>query len=617
MRVIWIKRIALTAIAAAAVVLQGAGAAFAQYNPYSFSSQPQPAGQNQYSAQTQYSGQAQYTGQPQQQAPPAYSAQPSNQPQQSFATQQAWQGYSAQPQNLPYPDYSNLGAAQQQPAPQYTAMSYAAMEHHAEPAPAMVEHTAAPAPTASSCATGNCQPQGAPAPMYQGSYGGGCDGGCYNYNTFDQGCGGIGYGIGRRAGCGGCGQGCLSGACCGCRPRWFGGVYGLLMERDRGPYVPISFSTPTPAGYGYYPANGEVNLELRDADIDFQGGLEFRLGRYFGCGGGCGAGGCGGCDSSGCGCGPTYGMEFVYWGLFEEDATSTVSDTFVDANRLYGMIDFRGLEYDPGTGYRSVNDYYDYGPPTADHRTPVDVEVRSFTVRSTFSMQNIEANLLRLPILCGGCGAYGGCGAGGCCGGCDSTGCGVSCGGCLPRYSLTTVIGARFMRFDDDFWFRSDYEADPAGTPTTGWLAYNVETDNMLYGTQLGCRGVYRLGSAGRFALHCSSNVGVYGNHIEVAQWMDSPTGTVRYANNGNDTFYVENEKDDVSILGELRLGASYQCSCNCRVYGGWRVLGATGVALSTDQIPSSFNSPAQTAWIHSNGSILVHGLQAGVEYNY
>ena len=345
--------------------------------------------------------------------------------------------------------------------------------------------------------------------------------------------------------------------------------------------------------------------------------------------------------AAGCGCGPTYGFEFVYWGLFEEDGFATVSDTTTDANRLYGMMDFRGLEYTP-TGlladYRSANVFYDYGPPTVDNTAPYDVEIRNFSVRSTFSMQNAELNLLRLPALSYGCGAYngggrflgrsGGCGAGGCdsccgaggcsgVGGCCDTGGGCGCaGGCAPRLSVTTVLGARFMRIDEDFWFRSDYER--MDTNALGFLAYNVQADNTLYGAQLGCRSTYRLGCTGRFALHCNSNVGVYGNHIEVAQWMDAPTGgVVRFANNGNDTFYVENEKDDVSILGEVRLGASYQYNCNCRLYGGWRAIGVTGVALTTDQIPSSFNSPNQVAWIHSNGSLLIHGLQAGVEYNY
>ena len=600
MRVSWTRRSGLAVLAATAVVLQGAGAAHAQYNQYG------------------------YAPQPQQQAPANYAA------------QQPWQSYAPQASQQPNNAFSAPPAQQ---SPQYTAMAFNAMNHHGEGT--HLESVPAPTATGAPCQTGNCG-NPAPAPMADysdscGSYGGcntgasygGCDSNCSPYSTFG---GGIGYG--NYAGCysGGHGAGCLSGACCGCRPRWFGGVYGLLMERDRGPYVPLSFSTPTANAPPYYPSDTEVNLEVRDADIDYQGGVEFRLGHYLGGGAG---GGCG------CGCGPTCAVEGVYWGLFEEDGFATVTDLTTDANRLYGMIDFRGLEYS-WTGlvadYRPVNDYWDYGPPTEDRTAPYDVEIRSFQVRSTFSVQNAEINLLSLPTLCGGCGAYGGggrlmgrargCGMGGyggcadgCAGGCDSCcggggSCGCASGGCMPRYSVTTVIGARFMRFDEDFWLRSDFER--MDTNALGFLAYNVDCDNTLYGAQLGCRGTYRLGCTGRFALHCNSNVGLYGNHIEVAQWMDMPTGgALRFANNGNDSFYVENEKEDISILGELRLGASYQYSCNCRMYGGWRVLGVTGVALTTDQIPSSFNSPNQVAWIHSNGSLLIHGLQAGVEYNY
>ncbi len=593
MRVSWTRGSGIAALAAMAVLLQGADAVRAQYNQYGYSNPPQ-----------------------QQQNPAAYSAQ---QPWQSFAPQASGQPYAAPTQ--PASRYAQT--------PPYTAMAYSAMEHHGEGHQNYTEQVPAQVPAAG-CPTGNCQGQApAPAPAYQGSYSG-CDGGCYNsYNTFN---GGQSYCqcAGQHAG-----VGCLDGACGGCRPQWFGGVYGLLMDRDRGPYVPISFSTPTPGAPGYYPADGEVNLEVRDADIDYQAGVEFRLGAYMGGGrgaGGCGYGGCDayGCGAGSCGCGPTHGWEVVYWGLFEESATSFVTDTTVDANRLYGMIDFRGWEYSP-TGlvadYRPVNDYYDYGPPTEDRTAPYDVEVRQFSVRNTFSMQNIEANLLRIPALssgCSGAGAcgmggsacgMGGCGAGGCDGCCSMGGCG-GCGASLPRYSVTTVLGARFLRMDDDFWFRTDFER--MDTNVQSFLAYNVQTDNTLYGGQLGCRGTYRCGSSGRLALHCASNVGLYGNHIEVAQWMDAPTaGTVRHANNGNDSTYVENDKDDVSILGELRLGASYRYSCNCRVYGGWRVMGVTGVALTTDQIPPSFNSPAQVGWIHSNGSLLIHGLQTGIEYNY
>ena len=203
---------------------------------------------------------------------------------------------------------------------------------------------------------------------------------------------------------------------------------------------------------------------------------------------------------------------------------------------------------------------------------------------------------------CDGCGVGGGCSQGGCGGG--------------PRYSLTTLIGARYMRLDEDFMFRTDFENETA--TTFGFLSNNIDVDNHSVGAQLGCNGVYRLGCSGRWALHCNTNVGVYGNHMEVWNRMDAPVGgNVRLANGGNEPFDFRYEDDDVALVGELRVGSSYQYSCNCRFFSGYRVLGISGVALAFDQIPTANITPNQVSYVDSDGSIFLHGLQAGVEFTY
>jgi len=170
------------------------------------------------------------------------------------------------------------------------------------------------------------------------------------------------------------------------------------------------------------------------------------------------------------------------------------------------------------------------------------------------------------------------------------------------------------MRFDEDFSFRSNFDVGGG----SGFLAYNVEADNRLLGFQLGCNGIYRFGCTGRFAVHCNSSLGLYGNRISVNQRMDVPTGGVlRFANGANPNFNVESSKNDVAMLGELRLGGSYQVGSNWRLYGGWRVIGVTGIALSTNQIPTAFITPDQVGTIASNGSMLLHGLQVGTEWTY
>ena len=583
MRVLWTFGRGLVALSAAILVLPGAGSASAQFVPFG-NQNPAPYQPSQYQ-QPQYQ-QPQY--QRQQTAYQGYA-----QPNQGYA--QPKQGY-AQP-NQSYAQQPGGSYAQQPANPQYTAMAFQGSGSR--------DADLSLTPPAEPVAAGPTQADKVPQQTAPGQSYGGSTTPLYEnyppntgaYNTFGgSGLSGNGYG-----------GGLFQGAQPGYHRRWFGGVYGLLMERDNASRVPLAFTTTAPA-VGVYPTDTETTLTTRNVDIDFQGGAEVRLGSTLGWGSYGGGGACSTCDSGSCGgsCngGPRFGWEAAYWGIVQQSETAQVLDaaTFAtDGNRTYGMMDFRGLEYNPGTGYRSVDVYYDYGPPTADHSAPVDVEVRSFTARSTFSAQNVEVNLLRLPVLCNSCATAGGYGHTG------------------QRYSVTTLAGFRFMRFDEDFMFRTDYEVQSAPV-STGFLAYNVQADNQLYGFQLGSNGVYHLGNQGRWALHFNSAFGLYGNHIRMKQRMDAPSGgTVRFANGTQQNFNVESNKDDFSLIGELRVGGSYQYSpySHWRLYGGWRVVGVTGIALATDQIPTAFITPGQVGQIASNGSLILHGLQAGIEWNY
>ena len=399
----------------------------------------------------------------------------------------------------------------------------------------------------------------------------------------------------------------VSYASCAPRRHWFGGVYGLLMDRVSCDDSPLAFTTDTP-GVGYYPANDEYVLNYADIDNEIQGGAEFRFGATFAAH--AGRGGYGGCDPCcGTGCG-TLAWEAAYWGLVTDDTTATVFDISGDGNRTYTMRDdYREWEYSYGGVWRPVGHGYDFAPPVEDHATgyPSDVEIRTVTARSSFSAQNVELNLLRLPLVGGG--YNGGCDS--CAsGGCDMGGCGGGCGSCGPRCQVTTLVGARYVRFDDDFYFRSDVEHYAGGAAIdSGYFAHNVETDNQLVGFQFGANGIYLLGCSGRFALHCSTNAGIYANHIEAYQRMDS---TYQVRHDGTlSAFNFTRDDDCVAFLGELRAGASYQCTCNCRVYAGYRAMGATGIALAVDQ-SSSWYAAADTG-----GSIFLHGLQSGIEFSY
>jgi hypothetical protein len=124
-----------------------------------------------------------------------------------------------------------------------------------------------------------------------------------------------------------------------------------------------------------------------------------------------------------CGCAPDeYAWEVVWWGIDEDDQSASYFDQDpLDNIRLYGMVNFAGLEYDSvgdGTGWRPVNEYYGYALPIDDPGAPADGDliVLGQRTRSYFSAQNLELNLIRFPMCYMGCGN--GCGSGACGGDC-------------------------------------------------------------------------------------------------------------------------------------------------------------------------------------------------------
>ncbi|MBX3425780.1 MAG: BBP7 family outer membrane beta-barrel protein [Pirellulales bacterium] len=604
---------------AAAAVLPWGAQVHGQFIPYNQPQQTAPQAQSSYSTpypayqapaaqvpQAPHYGYGQqatsYGQQPQSGQPVAQVAMRPGQPRYAMAMQN---GATNGGLSLTPPAESVAPGTPQQAAPMHQGMP---MQQTYPPSPAMQ-----PTPMAAETYGGYAPQGGQPGCNCNGSsvYEGYHDGGYAGYG----GCSVDGYGActGYSTYGGGYGPSGHAGALI--RPRgcnyWFGGVYGLLMERDSSDKRPLVFAASGLTA-GDYPASNQVVLTTRNVDIGYQGGVEFRLGRTFG-----GYGDpCSGCCSP-----PCWGLEAVYWTLFEDDAYAQYVQS--GTLRVYSMIDPRGLEYNPGLGYRPLRHYFDYAPPVDDYTngaTLDEIRVDLARVRSTFEVQNLEINLLRLPVGCGGPVVAGvaaagctGCDAGGCqpCGSCDAP----CAGGCGSRFSCVTLCGFRYMQFDESFMYGVNFTNVTAMPNTTGFMNYNARTTNDLYGFQIGSNGMYRIGC--KWGIHLGSAFGLYGNDIDVRQYFDSPTGQVRFIQSG-DNFDVYASKTDVSMIGELRLGASYQYSCNCRLYGGWRAIGVTGIALATDQIPVAFIDAAQmNNYVNSNGSLILHGLQAGVEWNY
>jgi hypothetical protein len=180
------------------------------------------------------------------------------------------------------------------------------------------------------------------------------------------------------------------------------------------------------------------------------------------------------------------------------------------------------------------------------------------------------------------------------------------------------------MRIDDDFEYASMWAIDdgtgtltpPAYTPWdgAGELYYDINVDNHLTGFQLGANMSYCVSC--KCNLFWNSSFGLYNNHINSYQRVYGELGPATWVGSGENAT-VRSRKDDVAFAGEMLLGGAYDFTCNWRGILAYRAVAITGVALSVDQMPEDFSNEAEVALIDSNGSLIIHGVQAGVECRY
>jgi hypothetical protein len=296
-------------------------------------------------------------------------------------------------------------------------------------------------------------------------------------------------------------------------------------------------------------------LSTADADIEYGGGFETIFGYRLNC---------------------CYAIQAGYWGFFpEEQEAYACNDCF--AGDLGSALRFYGLRYDNGQGYDGgLLDWYgDYGDPASAHR-----------LRRNFEAHNIEVNLIRNPVRRSGC----------------------------VHYEL--LGGVRFLTFDDSFSFATDYANDTFGDDPANELDYVIRAENNLIGFQLGGRMDYYIWHG--LALNAGTKLGIYGNHIRHRQYIWGGNGFA-YVDGTNELYNVHSSKDDVAFLGELQAGLSYDLGACWRVTGGYRAIIASGVALSTSQIPreNEYASKAAVGRIDSADSLVLHGAYLGVEYNW
>lgn len=247
-------------------------------------------------------------------------------------------------------------------------------------------------------------------------------------------------------------------------------------------------------------------------------------------------------------------FEFVYWSTQTMAEQLKVRD---DNNQINSRLDFQNLLYQ-GTPLSTIfNDSHEQRLYRGD------------------AFENIELNLLQQAMVV------------------DPA----------ERFGMTAFSGLRYFRFDEML----KYEAVAAGaefadndpaTQTNYW----VHEKNRMLGWQLGGRWHARVG--GRLRLFAMPRFGLFGNRI--GQMQHACMVLDQHAN-----------KTDVTLLGQLDLGLTYQVFACCSVYASYRAMSFSGVATSDDNFARTFTSPPALDSINSSGSLILHGWQIGGQFQF
>jgi hypothetical protein len=254
----------------------------------------------------------------------------------------------------------------------------------------------------------------------------------------------------------------------------------------------------------------------------------------------------------------TQRIETVYWGLFTKGDSAVASDA---ASGLNTLLNISGLSYNG------------FGNPLS----AVFNSSANQTLTRSFEYHNVEWNFTTDMLTEDG------------------------------KQSVRLLAGFRYFKADDRFNLNIDD------------VAYSVTDDNHLFGAQVGALWTKRKGN--KLTYHIGVKTGVFFNAIDHRTKIFGAAGHAFIEDpaimNWRDDFNEYSKKTDMSFLGQLELGFDYLLTPTCQLTAGYRVMGVTGMAFATDQIPASFADAATGQPVTADGSLIMHGAYIGVDWNF
>lgn len=351
------------------------------------------------------------------------------------------------------------------------------------------------------------------------------------------------------------GAGCCEPVC----TKWFGGVNALIMTRNHHSGLITAYDSTT----------GNTIMGSCSTNMTYTGGIDTTVGRMFGC------------------CGNT-GIMVNYWGLYPQNYTAQAwGGDF--ANGVSTPISFNGLQYNDGTGNQAYSNFY-------NNATLQRIE-QQLTINS------VEVNLIGNSLY--GSNVWGGnnacCGTGGCNG---------------SRLGMGWGAGIRYFQFNDSFKMYSD-PTDVVFNGAANEVCYHTTTKNNLLGFQLA--GGLNYCVTNRLSIYGMSRAGIYGNNVSQSQYAAGTLGdaTVAAGPFAGHAYRVSGGTMDLAFIGQLDLGTRWQVSNRWSINAGYRIVGLSGLALATQQVPQDFSNIGIASHVNNNGSTILNGAYIGATLNF
>jgi len=174
--------------------------------------------------------------------------------------------------------------------------------------------------------------------------------------------------------------------------------------------------------------------------------------------------------------------------------------------------------------------------------------------------------------------------------------------------NVTWLAGVRYFRFNETVIFGAaagGTDFGDNGGVDSAFMRFRCE--NSLIGPQIGLKAEYM--ATNRLGIYAIPKFGIFGNSID--------TNMQLYRGDGLSVYNIDGHKNDFSVLAQLDLGLNYMLTDRVRLYGGYRLVAISQLALSDNQFLPFLADVQGFSEVKSNGDLFLHGVMMGAEFRF